>query len=427
MKRSSVAGGRSAADSFRFTIHATAGLARAGTLVLPHGQVLTPAFMPVGTHAVVRGLHPLEVRRAGAQIILANTYHLHLRPGEEVVRAMGGLHRFTTWSGPMLTDSGGFQVFSLEGLRRISDDGVEFTSHVDGSVRFLTPERATEIQWALGADIAMAFDHVVPGQAPHELAREGMERTLRWLERCRARHGELGGEGGRGREREGEEGTALPRAAALATEAPSSSLSLPLPPSPPQTLWPIVQGGTHADLRRASLEGTLERGPWTGVAIGGLSVGEPKPVMHAVLEALEPMLPRSVPRYLMGVGFPPDLLEGIARGIDLFDCVAATRNGRHGTAWLPTGRVNVRSAALKGSREPLDPECDCETCTTFSRGYLRHLFVVEDILALRLIALHNVRFLLRLGEQARARILDGSFGRWSRDWLDRYSRSRGAA
>jgi queuine tRNA-ribosyltransferase len=383
---------------FDFTIQATAGAARAGTLSLPHGQVQTPAFMPVGTHAVVRGLHPAEVRRAGAQIILANTYHLHLRPGEDVVREMGGLHRFTTWDRPMLTDSGGFQVFSLEGLRRISEDGVEFTSHVDGSVRFLTPERATEIQWTLGADIAMAFDHVVPGQAPHDLAKEGMERTLRWLERCKAKHGELMG-----------------------------SAHPPIRPSAPQALWPIVQGGTHADLRRASLDGTLERGPWTGVAIGGLSVGESKPVMHEVLEALEPILPPAVPRYLMGVGFPPDLLEGIARGIDLFDCVAATRNGRHGTAWLPTGRVNVRGAALKGSREPLDPECDCETCTTFPRGYLRHLFVVEDILGLRLIALHNVRFLLRLGEQARARILDGSFDRWSRDWLDRYSRSRGAS
>jgi queuine tRNA-ribosyltransferase len=383
---------------FDFRVEARVGAARAGTLSLPHGAVATPAFMPVGTHAVVRGLHPDDVRRAGAQIILANTYHLHLRPGEDVIREMGGLHRFTTWDRPMLTDSGGFQVFSLEGLRRISEDGVEFTSHVDGSVRFLTPERATEIQWALGADIAMAFDHVVPGQASHQLAGEGMERTLRWLERCRVAH------------------EILVRRAADGDPSPVQ-----------QTLWPIVQGGTHADLRRASVDGILARGPWTGIAIGGLSVGEAKPVMHAVLDALEPILPPAVPRYLMGVGFPPDLLEGIGRGIDLFDCVAATRNGRHGTAWLPTGRVNVRSAALKGSRDPLDPECDCDTCTTFPRGYLRHLFVVEDILGLRLIALHNVRFLLRLGEQARAHILDGSFDRWSREWLDRYFRSRGVS
>ena len=364
-----------------FTLERTLGAARAGTLTLPHGTIRTPAFMPVGTHGVVRGLSAADVRRTGAQIILGNTYHLHIRPGEDVVRAMGGLHRFTTWDRPMLTDSGGFQVFSLEGLRRIEEDGVTFQSHVDGTTRKLTPERAMEIQRALGADIAMAFDHVVPGQAPYDLAREGMERTLRWLERCRVRHAELDG---------------------------------------PQTLWPIVQGGTHDDLRLRSLEGTLERGPWSGVAIGGLSVGEPKPVMHRVLELLEPGLPREIPRYLMGVGFPADLLEGIARGVDLFDCVAATRNGRHGTAWLPSGRVNVRGAALKGSTEPLDPECDCETCTTYPRGYLRHLFVVEDILGLRLVSIHNVRFLVRLGEQARERILDGTFDRWHREWVRRH-------
>jgi queuine tRNA-ribosyltransferase len=373
---------------FGFTLDGTAGTARAGTLTLPHGVVRTPAFMPVGTHGVVRGLGAPDVRRTGAQIILGNTYHLHIRPGEAVVRDMGGLHRFTTWDRPMLTDSGGFQVFSLEGLRKIEEEGVTFQSHVDGTTRALTPERAMEIQLDLGADIAMAFDHVVPGQAPYDLAREGMERTLRWLERCRGRHEELTGRRDGG-------------------------------PATPQTLWPIIQGGTHDDLRLRSLEGTLERGPWTGVAIGGLSVGEPKPVMHRVLELLEPGLPRELPRYLMGVGFPADLLEGIARGVDLFDCVAATRNGRHGTAWLPTGRVNVRGAALKGSTEPLDPECDCETCTTYPRGYLRHLFVVEDILGLRLVSIHNVRFLVRLGEQARDHILDGTFDAWRRAWLTR--------
>ena len=371
---------------FDFRLEATEGLARAGTLTLPHGEVRTPAFMPVGTHGVVRGLSPGDVRRAGAQIILGNTYHLHLRPGEDVVRAMGGLHRFTTWTAPMLTDSGGFQVFSLEGLRRIGEDGVEFQSHVDGTYRTLTPERAVEIQWALGADVAMAFDHVVPGQAPPELAREGMERTLRWLDRCRRRHAEVAN------------GT-----------------------TDRQTLWPIVQGGIHDDLRQRSLESTLEQGPWTGVAIGGLSVGEPKPVMHRVLETLESALPRHMPRYLMGVGFPSDLLEGIARGMDLFDCVAATRNGRHGTAWVTDGRVNIRGAALRGSTEPLDPECDCETCTGYPRGYLRHLFVVGDMLGLRLVSLHNIRFLVRLGEQARAHILAGTFDGWSHAWLRRHS------
>jgi len=370
---------------FEFQLHATVGAARAGTLTLPHGILETPAFMPVGTHGVVRGLSPGDVARTGAQIVLGNSYHLHLRPGEAVVERMGGLNRFTTWPGPMLTDSGGFQVFSLEGLRRIGEDGVEFQSHVDGSYRTLTPERAMEIQIALGADVAMAFDHVVPGQAPHALALEGMERTLRWLDRCKERNGQLsGGQPDR------------------------------------QTLWPVLQGGAHDDLRLRSLEGTLARGPWTGVAIGGLSVGEPKPVMHRLLELLEPALPRETPRYLMGVGFPADLLEGIARGVDLFDCVAATRNGRHGTAWLPAGRINVRGAALRGSSEPLDPECDCETCTTYPRGYLRHLFVVEDMLGLRLVSLHNIRFLVRLGEQARAHILAGTFDGWSREWLRRH-------
>jgi queuine tRNA-ribosyltransferase len=372
---------------FEFRIDKTAGSARAGTLNLPHGEVRTPAFMPVGTHAVVRGLSADDVRRTGAQIILGNTYHLHLRPGEAVVENLGGLHRFTTWHRPMLTDSGGFQVFSLQGLRSIYEHGVEFQSHIDGTFRTLSPESAVDIQWRLGADIAMAFDHVVPGQSPFDLAAEGMERTLRWLDRCKGRHVELG--------------------------ASTGSAS-------PQTLWPIVQGGVHDELRLRSLEGTLARGPWTGIAVGGLSVGEPKPVMHRILELLQPALPAEIPRYLMGVGFPSDLLEGIARGIDLFDCVAATRNGRHGTAWLPNGRVNVRGAALKDSAAPLDPTCDCETCTTYSRAYLRHLFVVEDMLGLRLVSIHNIRFLVRLGEQARAHILDGTFDDWSRNWLQHY-------
>ena len=394
---------------FEFILDRTDGSARAGRLVLPHGVVETPAFMPVGTHGVVRGLSAADVRGTGAQIILGNTYHLHLRPGEAVVREMGGLHRFTTWSRPMLTDSGGFQVFSLEGLRRISEQGVEFQSHVDGTLRTITPERAMEIQWALGADVAMAFDHVVPGQAEHALAKEGMERTLRWLDRCKGRFHELKAASAVGQTSGKSDG-----------QVDEQSARPPIRPSDIQTIWPIVQGGIHPDLRLASLEGTLERGPWTGIAIGGLSVGEPKPVLHRVLELLEPGLPANLPRYLMGVGFPPDLLEGIARGVDLFDCVAATRNGRHGTAWLPTGRVNVRGAALKGAEGPLDPECDCETCTTYSRGYLRHLFVVEDMLGLRLVSIHNIRFLVRLAEQARLHILDGTFGAWSREWLERY-------
>jgi queuine tRNA-ribosyltransferase len=382
---------------FDFEVLRAEGAARAGTLTLPHGVVQTPAFMPVGTHAVVRGLSAGDVRRTGAQMILGNTYHLHLRPGEEVVSAMGGLNRFTTWTRPILTDSGGFQVFSLEGLRSISEQGVEFQSHIDGTMRTLTPERTIDIQWRLGADVAMAFDHVVPGQASPALACEGMERTLRWLDRCKARHGELAEGLENGRTDPGIDGAFLG-----------------------QELWPIIQGGIHDELRMRSLEGTLERGPWTGIAIGGLSVGESKPVMHRVLEHLEPALPPQIPRYLMGVGFPADLLEGIARGIDLFDCVAATRNGRHGTAWLPNGRINVRGARLKGSTEPLDATCDCETCTTYPRGYLRHLFMVEDMLGLRLVSIHNIRFLVRLGEQARTHILNQTFHRWSREWLARH-------
>ena len=361
--------------------------------------------MPVGTHGTVRGLHPAEVEAAGAQIILGNTYHLHLRPGEDVIQAMGGLHRFTTWPKPMLTDSGGFQVFSLQGLRKVSESGVEFVSHIDGSVRTITPESAMEIQWALGSDIAMVFDHVVPGQASHELAEEGMERTLRWLERCRERHRALtdGLSGGR-----------------TGSDHDAHSDRPTVSPPARQTLWPIIQGGTHQDLRLRSLEGTLQHGPWTGIAIGGLSVGEPKPVMHRVLEELVPAIPTEVPRYLMGVGFPEDLVEGIARGVDLFDCVAATRNGRHGSAWTMSGRVNVRNASHRTLEAALDPECDCETCQRFSLGYLRHLFVAQEMLGLRLVSLHNVRFLIRVTELARAAILDGTFDRWRHDWLRRY-------
>ena len=381
---------------YAFQLEQTDGAARAGTLTLPHGVVRTPCFMPVGTHGVVRGLSMGEVEEARAQIILANTYHLHLRPGEGVVRTLGGLHRFTGWKRPMLTDSGGFQVFSLAGMRKIEESGVTFQSHVDGSKRHITPESAVEIQWELGADIAMQFDHVVPGASEVPLAEEGMERSLRWLDRCAARHAELQTRG---------------------DNDPNGQARR-------QTLWPIVQGGIHSALRLRSLDGILGRGDWTGVAIGGLSVGEPKPVMHRVLELLDPRLPRETPRYLMGVGFPEDLVTGIARGVDLFDCVAATRNGRHGTAWTTDGKANVRKSAFRESDAPLDADCDCRCCTTVSRGYLRHLFVVEEMLALRLVSLHNIRFLIRLAETARAHVLAGTFASWSADWLARYHGDR---
>jgi queuine tRNA-ribosyltransferase len=375
---------------FEFTIAATSGAARAGTLVLPRGRVETPVFMPVGTQATVRTLSPADLRAIGAQIVLANTYHLHVRPGEDVVEQLGGLHRFMAWDRPLLTDSGGFQVFSLEGFRRVDDGGVEFQSHVDGGRRLLTPERAVEIQWKLGADIAMAFDHVPPGGADEATARDALERTLRWLKRCRDRHRELAD----GR----------------------------------QTLWPILQGGTLPALRSECLQRVIELGPWTGIAIGGLSVGEPKPKMYETIHRLEAEMPPSLPRYLMGVGFPEDLVAAVERGVDLFDCVAPTRNGRNGSAFTPEGTINIPNAAFRTDERPLDPTCDCETCTTYSRGYLRHLFAAGELLGLRLLSLHNVRYLIRLAGEMRAAIRNGgdAFARWADDWRRRYRQTGNA-
>jgi queuine tRNA-ribosyltransferase len=273
----------------------------------------------------------------------------------------------------------------------VDDDGVEFQSHVDGARRRLTPERAMEIQWALGPDVAMALDHVPAGTADRAVVAEALERTTGWLVRARRRHAEL------------------------AAAAPGR-----------QTLWPILQGGTDPELRSRALEQVLALGPWTGLAVGGLAVGEPRAAMYATLEALGPALPADTPRYLMGVGFPDDLLEAVARGMDLFDCVAPTRNGRNGQAFTPDGTVNLRNAAHRTDPAPLDPSCDCETCRTYSRGYLRHLFVADELLGLRLLSLHNVRFLIRLGEEARRRVLDGTFDAWRESWLARYN-ARSAA
>src|SRR5438874_4579819 len=374
---------------FDFTIHASCGAARTGTLRLPHGAVETPVFMPVGTQGTVRALSPGDLKAVGSQLVLANTYHLHVRPGERVVDRLGGLHRFMGWDRPLLTDSGGFQVFSLEGFRRVDDDGVEFQSHVDGARRRLTPERATEIQWTLGADVAMAFDHVVPGGADESAARDALERTLRWLERCARRHEEL-----------------------------KASCN--------QTLWPILQGGVHLALREEGLRRICDMRDWTGLAIGGLSVGEPKAVMYTMLDALEPRLPPALPRYLMGVGFPEHLVAAVERGVDLFDCVAPTRNGRNGSAFTPDGPVNIRNAEHREDPRPLDDSCDCEACTTFSRGYLRHLFVAEELLGLRLLSLHNVRYLIRLAQDMRAAIRRNAFGPWADAWRRRYLRSGSA-
>ncbi len=391
---------------FAFTVDATSAAARTGRLALPHGTVVTPCFMPVGTLGTVRALSPADLKAAGAQLVLANTYHLHVRPGEQVVERLGGLHRFMGWDRPLLTDSGGFQVFSLEGFRRVHQDGVEFQSHVDGSRRYLTPERATEIQWVLGADIAMAFDHVVPGGSDAATARDALERTLKWLERCARRHRELA------------DGRTAGRADGRAIADRQSDC-----PPVRQTLWPILQGGAHLELRTEGLRRILELGDWTGVALGGLSVGEPKPVMYEMLAALEPRLPRALPRYLMGVGFPEDLVAAVERGVDLFDCVAPTRNGRNGSAFTPDGPVNIRNAEHREDPRPLDETCDCETCTTFSRGYLRHLFVAEELLGLRLLSLHNVRYLIRLADEMQAAVRSGWFTRWAAEWRRRYLRS----
>src|SRR6266513_3279849 len=393
---------------FDFTIDASCGSARAGTLTLPHGTVETPAFMPVGTQGTVRTLSPADLKSVGAQLVLANTYHLHVRPGEDVVQRLGGLHRFMAWDRPLLTDSGGFQVFSLEGSRRVDEDGVEFQSHVDGSRRTLTPERATEIQWVLGADIAMAFDHVVPGGADVTTARDAVERTLRWLARCRNRHAEL---------KASYDATSLRR-----ESSPGEDVQRSVVASCNQTLWPILQGGTHLALREEGLRRILDLGDWTGLAIGGLSVGEPKAIMYDMLERLESKLP-TLPRYLMGVGFPEDLVDAVERGVDLFDCVAPTRNGRNGSAFTPDGPVNIRNAEHRDDPRPLDATCDCETCATFSRGYLRHLFVAEELLGLRLLSLHNVRFLIRLAREMGAATRAGTFPRWAAEWRRRYTRS----
>jgi queuine tRNA-ribosyltransferase len=371
--------------SFSFTIDATAGAARAGVFVTPHGRVETPTFMAVGTQATVKTLDPRELRDANMQMILANAYHLHLRPGEQVVRDVGGLHRFMQWDGPILTDSGGFQVFSLETLRTVSEEGVEFRSHIDGSRRFFSPESVIEIERALGADVIMQFDHVVPGQSDAGLAREASERSVRWLERC-----------------------------ARAFDSGRSSIGSE------QALFPILQGGIHADLRREAARAIRALGDFPGYGIGGLSVGEAKPQMYAMVEVVDDELPKDRPRYLMGVGFPEDLIEGVARGVDLFDCVAPTRNGRQGTAFTSDGKLNVKRAELRADPRPLDDGCECSTCARFSRAYIRHLFASDEVLGLRLLSLHNVHFLTAIMRRARRAIVEGDFLAWSRDWLLRY-------
>lgn len=374
-------------SSFSYALRAEDGAARRGVLNTPHGPVETPVFMPVGTLGAVKHVAPDEVAGLGASMILANTYHLYLRPGHELVRQLGGLHDFMRWSGPILTDSGGFQVFSLASIRTIRDEGVEFRSHIDGSAHLFTPESVMEIERALGADVIMAFDECPPGGSDRTTALNANERTTRWLERCVTHLDRL-------RERDAQ---------------------------PEQALFPIVQGNIYDDLRRDHARSIVSMGDWVGVAIGGLSVGEAKPDMWRTLEVLHGELPADRPRYLMGVGYPDDLLEAIGRGVDMFDCVAPTRNARHGTAWtLSEGQMNVKARRWAEDTRPLDPDCDCATCARFDRAYLRHLVSAGEHFAHRLISVHNLRFLVRLAETARARISEGSYHAWAADWLERY-------
>ena len=375
---------------FDFTLHATDGAARTGTFTTPHGNVETPAFMPVGTNGSVKGVSPEEIEATGTSMILANTYHLYLRPGHELVRELGGVHEFMRWDGPILTDSGGYQVFSLSASNEIRDDGVVFQSHIDGSSHLFTPEGVMDIQRALGADVVMAFDQCLSGGCSLEQARAATERTLRWLERCRRRFLELEDD------REG----------------------------PPQSLFPVLQGNVYDELRREQARCFRELGEWDGWAIGGLSVGESKVDMWRILEVLDGEIPRERPRYLMGVGYPDDLIEAVARGCDLFDCVAPTRNARHGTAWTADGQINLKASRFRRDRAPVDPGCDCPACARYDRAYLRHLFVAGELLALRLLSLHNLRFIVRLAEEARVRIMDGSFNSWSKAWLECYRGTR---
>jgi queuine tRNA-ribosyltransferase len=395
-------------SEFAFTVEQDDGAARAGRFTTPHGAVDTPAFMAVGTQATVKTLDPDDLRAMGAQMILGNAYHLHLRPGDELIRDFGGLHRFMGWDGPILTDSGGFQVFSLEGLRTVSEDGVVFRSHIDGSLHTFTPESVMQIERNLGADVIMQFDHVIPGQSEEGASREASERSVRWLARCAVELERLRAGG--------------PPPTTTLTNSPSlPGTVFPLPaPAHLQALFPIDQGGIHESLRRDAARAIRQLGDWVGYGIGGLSVGEAKPDMYRILEVVDAELPRDRPRYLMGVGFPEDLIEGVLRGVDLFDCVAPTRMGRNGTAFTRDGRLNIKRAEFRTDPRPLDDQCRCSACRRFSRGYIRHLYVADEMLGLRLLSLHNVHFLVRLMRDARDAIRAGTIGPWSREWLTRY-------
>jgi queuine tRNA-ribosyltransferase len=351
--------------------------ARAGTFTTPHGPLPTPLFMPVGTQATVKALSPAELAECGCSCILANTYHLHLRPGDELIRDAGGLHAFTTWKRVMLTDSGGFQVFSLRDISKITDDGVMFRSHIDGSERFFSPERVMEIEHNLGADIIMVFDECPPAKAEAAHIGSAVERTIRWAKRCGDAHAKL-----------------------------------PFHHGYPQALFGIVQGGTIEELRSRCAD-ELVAMDFPGYAIGGLAVGEEIESTYRTAAYTARLLPAGKPRYIMGVGTPIDILECIERGIDLFDCVLPTRNARNGSAFTRKGKVNIRNAIhTRDFDHALDPDCSCYTCKNFSLAYLRHLYMAGEILALRLLTLHNVHFYMELVTTARERIVEGTFTEW---------------
>ncbi|NLX70160.1 MAG: tRNA guanosine(34) transglycosylase Tgt [Clostridiales bacterium] len=354
--------------SFKFELikQCSSSGARLGRVYTPHGSFETPVFMPVGTQATVKAMAPKDIEEVNANIILSNTYHLYLRPGHELIEQAGGLHKFMNWNRSILTDSGGFQVFSLNELREVTDEGVHFRSHLDGSKHFISPEKAIEIQNALGADIIMAFDECVPYPCEYERAKKAVERTTQWAKRCKDAH-----------KRE------------------------------EQALFGIIQGSLYKDLREKSAQQIIEL-DFPGYAIGGLSVGEPKPLMYDMLEHTVPFMPKEKPRYLMGVGSPDCLIEGVIRGVDMFDCVLPTRVARNGLAMTSRGKVMLRNAVYQNDFDPLDPECDCYTCSNFSRAYLRHLVKAGEILASMLITLHNIRFLIKLMEDIRQAIRDDS-------------------
>jgi queuine tRNA-ribosyltransferase len=360
-----------------FYVEKIDSVARLGTMVLPNGVVHTPCFMPVGTQGSVKTLTPAEVADTGAEIIVCNTYHLYLRPGHKRVQTAGGLSKFMGWNRPVLTDSGGFQVYSLAALTRVTDEGAEFQSHVDGSRHMFTPELVVEIQESLGADIAMCLDECPPYPVSRPAAEAAAARTLLWAERCsRAR-------------------------------------------KPETDLFGIVQGATYADLRESSAK-SLVALDLPGYAIGGLCLGEASDVTYDMVGRVNPLLPIDRPRYLMGAGYPEDIIAAVRLGVDMFDCVLPTRNGRTGTAFTSQGRVVIRNAKHADESAPLDEACDCYACRTFSRAYLRHLFVVGEALGPKLLTLHNVRFYERLMQGIRAAIEQGTFGSWSSEFLDRY-------